>query len=108
MGKYLVKKSSNSQFYWVFNASNGEPIMKSEMYSTKQGCLNGVASSKKSVDDRNFQRMTSVNAKYYFNQLANNYQVLGTSEMYNSSQGCENGIFVVKREAPSAQIEDQT
>lgn len=108
MGKYLVKRSSNNQFYWVFNASNGEPIMKSEMYTTKQGCLSGVASSKTSIADSNFQKMTSVNAKYYFNQRSTNYQVLGTSEMYNSGQACENGIAVVKREAPGAIIEDLT
>lgn len=107
--KFQIKKSSNSQYFWVLIASNYEPILKSEMYESKQGCQNGIASSKLSVADSNFKRLRATNYQYYFNQVANNnWKVLGTSEMYDSSQACENGIAAVKKDAPVASIEDLT
>lgn len=109
MGKYQVKKSTNGQFYWTLKASNGEPLLASETFATKQNCLNGIASSKQSVADSNFQRLTGSGSQpYYFNQRANNYEVLAKSEMYSSEQARENGISAVKREAPTATTEDLT
>lgn len=106
MGKYQIKRTSNGQFRWTLKASNGEIIITSEAYTTKQNCINGINSSKICVSESNFQRKTSISGQPYFNQIANNYQVLGTSEMYSSSSGRDNGIDSVKRNAPSADIED--
>jgi uncharacterized protein len=106
--KYIIKRSSNYQYYWVLFAVNGNAILNSETYVTKQGALDGIASSKKNIADSNFQRKTSSNWQYFFNQVANNSQVIGTSEMYNSSQAREDGISAVKRDAPIAEIEDLT
>jgi len=106
--KYIVRRSSNYQYYWVLYAVNGEAILNSETYTTKQGAFDGIASSKRSVADSNFQRKASSDGKYYFTQVANNGQVIGTSEMYNSSQARDNGISAVKRDAPIAEIEDLT
>ena len=108
MGKYQIKKTINNQYRWVLKATNGETLITSETYTTKQNCLNGIASSKVSVSDRNFERKTSTSGQPYFNQLANNYQVLGTSEMYSSTSARDNGIDSVKRNAPTAIIEDLT
>lgn len=108
MGKYQVKKTSNGQFRWTLKATNGEPLITSETYVSKQGCLDGVASSKACVADKNFDKKDSVSGQPYFNQRANNYQVLGTSEMYSSTSGRDNGIDSVKRNAPTATIEDLT
>ena len=106
MGKYQIKKTSNSQYRWVLKATNGETLITSETYTTKQNCLNGIASSKVSVSDKNFERRNSTAGQPYFNQVANNYQVLGTSEMYSSVTARDNGIDSVKRNAPTATIED--
>lgn len=107
--KYIIKRSVNNQYYWVLHSINAEALIKSEMYTTKEACKNGIASSKTCIADSNFQRKIASNGyQYYFNQLANNYQVLGTSEMYNTKQAMENGIAAVKRDAPIAGIEDLT
>ena len=107
--KYVIKKSTNGQFYWVLNAVNGEPILKSsETYVSKQGCQTSIASSKVTVADGNFKRLISLNRQYYFNQVAGNGLILGISEMYNTSAACENGIAAVKRDAPKANVEDTT
>ena len=43
-----------------------------------------------------------------FDLLASNGQVIGTSEVYSSKAGCLNGIESVKKNAPVANVEDQT
>jgi uncharacterized protein YegP (UPF0339 family) len=108
MGKYQIRRTSNGQFRWTLKASNGETLITSETYVSKQGCLDGVASSKVCVADKNFDKKTSTSGQPYFNQVANNYQVLGTSEMYSSTSARDNGIDSVKRNAPTATIEDLT
>jgi len=108
MAKYKIKRAVNFQYYWVFEASNGETILTSETYTTKDSCRNGIYSSKVSVNDSNFDRRNSINNQYYFNQRANNYQVLGTSETYTTTYSREHAIDIVKSEAPAASIEDLT
>ena len=46
--------------------------------------------------------------KYHFNLVAANGQVIATSEAYERKQAALNGIESVKKNAPTAQIDDQT
>ncbi len=105
----IFKSSSNGQYYYRLRAKNGEIILSGEGYTTKQSCLNGVASVRTNAPyDSRYDRRTSLNGQYYFNLKAVNGEIIGTSEMYTSSYGRENGISAVKRDAPSASVEDLT
>jgi uncharacterized protein YegP (UPF0339 family) len=46
--------------------------------------------------------------KFHFNLVATNGQVVASSESYESKAGAVNGIESIKRNAPSAEIDDQT
>jgi uncharacterized protein YegP (UPF0339 family) len=46
--------------------------------------------------------------KFHFNLVAANGQVIATSEAYESKGAALNGIDSVKKNAPGAQIDDQT
>ena len=46
--------------------------------------------------------------KFHFNLVATNGQVIATSEAYESKASAIKGIESVKRNAPSAEIDDQT
>jgi uncharacterized protein YegP (UPF0339 family) len=46
--------------------------------------------------------------KFRFNLIATNGQVIATSESYESKASALNGIDSVKRNAPNAQVDDQT
>jgi uncharacterized protein YegP (UPF0339 family) len=46
--------------------------------------------------------------KFRFNLVASNGQVIATSEAYESKASAINGIESVKRNAPTAEIDDQT
>lgn len=110
MGRFKVFKSAvNGQFYFRFNASNGEQILASESYTTRQGCLNGIAAVKSRAPfDYAYTRIDNA-GNYRFNMTGANYEIIArSSEGYTTRQGRENAIEVVKREAPSAAIDDLT
>ena len=46
--------------------------------------------------------------KFHFNLIATNDQVIATSEAYESKAAAINGIESVKKNAPVAEVEDQT
>ena len=46
--------------------------------------------------------------KFHFNLLASNGQVIATSETYESKSAAINGIDSVKKNAPVAEVDDQS
>lgn len=109
MGKFVIKTQKDGQFYFNLVAGNGQTILKSEAYTTKAACLNGIESVKKNAgEDGRYERKVSTNEKPFFNLKAANGQVIGTSELYESEAGRENGIESVKKNAPEAPTEDTT
>lgn len=109
MGKFVISKRNNGEFQFNLKADNGQTILSSEGYNTKSSCENGVESVRKNAkEDSKFDRLTAKNGKPYFNLKAGNGQIIGTSEMYESEAGRDNGIESVKKNAPTASVDDQT
>ena len=94
-GKFELKKAKDGQFHFNLLATNGQPILSSEMYKAKDSALNGIESVRK-------------NSQRYFLLMATNGQVVGQSQMYASAASCKSGIESVQKNAPSAVIDDQT
>ena len=109
MGKFVITKRKNDEFQFSLRAGNGQEILASEGYVAKASCLNGIESVRKNsqVEER-FEVKVSKNEKHYFNLKATNGQIIGTSEMYESLASCKNGIASVAKNAPDAEIDDQT
>lgn len=109
MSKFVIKKSSNEQFYFSLVAGNGEKILASEMYKAKASAENGIESIRKNAAlAERYEKKTSSNGKPYFVLKAGNHEVIGTSEMYSSDDACDNGIQSVMKNAAEASIEDTT
>lgn len=107
MGKFVVKTAKNGQFHFVLKAGNGEPILSSEMYTSKASLNNGIESVKVNAPkDERYEKKTSTNGKHYFVLKAGNHQVIGNSELYESASGRDNGIASVKKNAPDAAVEE--
>jgi len=49
--KFEINKSRNNQFYFNLKAGNGQVIVTSETYTTKQNCENGIEVTKKDVSE---------------------------------------------------------
>lgn len=105
MGYFTLKTGSNGQYYFSLHASNGEKILQSEGYTSKQSAENGIASVKTNASfDSRYDRRTASNGQFYFVLKAANGEIIGTSEMYTSQAGRDNGIQSVKTNAPDAPI----
>ena len=107
--KYQIFKGTNDQYYFRLRAENGEIILASEGYVSKDGCENGISSVKENAtSDERYKREDSDDRQYYFNLVAANGEIIGTSEMYTTEQARDNGIEAVKRVAPGSNTEDLT
>jgi len=108
--RFELYQGNNNQYYFRLKASNGEIILVSEGYTTKDNCRKGITSVKTNAStDSSYDHLTAKNGQHYFNlKSAGNYQIIGTSEMYVSTLGRDNGIESVKRNAPTADVSDLT
>ena len=106
--RFEIKTGKDNQFYFNLIAANNEPILRSEGYTTKAACLNGVESVKTNAPtDERYDRKKSKDDQFYFNLTAANHEIIGVSEMYTTEQARDNGIDAVKRGAAGAAVEDK-
>lgn len=105
MGKFEIYCDKAGEHRFRLKAGNGENILASEWYSSKDGCENGIESVKKNSQDASkFEIKESASGKFHFNLKAGNGQVIGTSQMYTSKEGAQNGCESVVKNAPEAEI----
>lgn len=109
MGKFEIKSSGSDKCMFNLKAGNGQVILTSQTYASMDGCKNGIESVKKnSQDDGQFERKTAKDGSPFFTLNATNGQVIGKSEMYRSTDAMENGIASVKKNAPGAEVVDNS
>ena len=109
MSGWYVLKRSGDQFMFNLKAGNGEIILTSERYTSKDGAKNGIGSVQtNSPKDERYERKTSTSGQPYFVLKAANGEVIGRSEMYSSASAMEGGIESVKRNGPTTDIRDET
>ena len=107
--KFQIFEGKDEDHYFRLRAGNGEIVLKSEGYESKQGAKNGIESVRENApDDKRYERTDSGNGQYYFNLKAANHEVIGASETYITEQAREVGIAAVKEDAPEAPVEDLT
>ena len=119
MGKFVVKEVKTG-FKFDLKAGNGEVIATSEVYTSEQGCLNGIESVRKNaeiakLEDQtveNFETVTNPKFEVYvdnagefrFRLKARNGEPIAASEGYKAKASCMNGIESVRKNAPDADV----
>jgi uncharacterized protein YegP (UPF0339 family) len=119
MGKYEVKKSE-AGYHFHLKAGNGEIIGSSEVYNSKDACMNGINSVRTNgpaaeIEDQTEEGFkTEMNPKYVvkrdkagkyrFNLTAKNGQIILSSQEYKEADSCMNGIESVKKNAAASEI----
>ena len=122
MGSFLVKETATG-IKFDLKASNGEVIATSEVYNSKDACMNGIASVKKNAVVANLEDQTvegfetqknpkfevylDKKGEYRFRLTATNGQVIAVGEGYKAKAGCLNGIESIKKNAPEAEIKEE-
>ncbi|MBC8021856.1 MAG: YegP family protein, partial [Burkholderiales bacterium] len=108
-GWFAVSKSKTNDFYFVLKAGNGEVVLTSEMYATKDSADAGIASVQgNSHEDSRYERAKGSDGKFRFNLKAANHQVIGTSQMYATEATRDAGIASVKDNGKSKTVKDNT
>jgi uncharacterized protein YegP (UPF0339 family) len=104
---YELKRTANDQFMFNLKAANGEIILTSETYKTKDAALNGIESVKKnSPEDSQYERKVTTSSQPFFVLKAKNYEIIGKSESYSSDGARDKGIDSVKKNGPVATLND--
>jgi len=103
--EFQVSAGKDDKFYFNLTAANGQVILSSQGYTSKDGCKTGIASVKKnSSNKKHFERKDSKDGSHYFVLKAANSKVIGKSQMYKTNQSSENGIDSIKANAKLAKI----
>lgn len=58
MSKFVIKASRNGQYYFILKAPNGQTVIVSETYTSKQNCLNGINAVKKYAPVAKFENLS--------------------------------------------------
>ncbi len=120
MGKFVVKKAK-SGFMFNLIGDNNEVIGTSEMYTTKEMCMKGVESVRKTapkapVVDKTakenggnpkFEIFTDKAGEFRFHLKAANGEIILASEGYKAKAKCQHGIESVKQNAPAAKVAEE-
>ncbi|BEP55610.1 YegP family protein [Variovorax sp. V118] len=103
MSAYFHLKPSGTQYMFNLKGGNGEVVLTSERYTTKQSAEGGIASVKvNSPHDARYDRRSNSAGSPYFVLKAANGEIIGTSEAYSSTAARDGGIAWVKANAPTA------
>ncbi len=108
--KYEIFRGKDDDFYFRLRARNGEVILASEGYGSKQGAKNGIRATRNLVDESgaNFERAESENGQYFFRLVAGNNEIVGISELFTTPANRDACIHSVIAVADSAPVEDTT
>ena len=120
MSKFVIRTVPTGVKFDL-KAANGQTIATSEVYETKNACLNGIKSVKKNATTLKIENQTEPGWKvltnpkfelyqdksgqYRFRLTARNGQTIAISEGYTTLAACENGIASVQKNAPEAAVD---
>jgi len=119
MGTFSIRTTEKGCRF-VLKAGNGEVIATSQMYASRDSCLNGIESVKSNAPEaaledqtvEGFERQPCPKFEIYldkagefrFRLLAKNGQNIAASEGYKAKSSCLNGVESVRTNAPDAQV----
>lgn len=107
--KYVIKTDKAGNFRFNLTAKNGQVVLSSQGYKTKDNCKKGIESVRKnSPHEERYERKDTSGGGFMFNLKAANNQVIGTSETYKSASARDKGIESVRTNGPAAEVEDTT
>ncbi|MBL4578161.1 MAG: YegP family protein [Flavobacteriales bacterium] len=107
--KFQIFTGNGGQFYFRLRLWNGQPILASEGYPSRDGRQDGITSVvENSPFDERYDRKTSDGEQFYFVLKAANGEPICKSAMYTSEQAMEGAVASVKENAPKARTADHT
>ena len=122
MGTFAVKETATGIMFNL-KAGNGEIIATSEVYNSKDACLNGIESVRKNAVAANLEDQTvegfetqknpkfevyqDKRGEFRFRLKSTNGQIIAVGEGYKAKAGCLNGIESIRKNAPEATVKEE-
>ena len=103
VGKFEVYQVGDI-FRYNLKASNGEILVESELYSSKDGALSAIETLQNSLESCEFKVSKDKKGLYQFKVLAGNHRILVTSANYTSESNANKAIESFKRFVVDANI----
>jgi len=104
VGKWSIEIKSDDEYMAKLSASNGEVMLSSEIYSSEEGAISGIATIIKNVESGKFIPYKNKNGNYYYKLKTSNNKLLCVGEIYKTKEQCLKSIESVKRIAAEAVI----
>ncbi len=97
-GRFETFVGRDGQHYFHLLAGNGEKVLASEGYATKQGALDGILSVQLSgVSEARYLSREASDGSRYFVLTASNGAIVAVSELYATAQAAAKGQAAVRR-----------
>jgi len=103
-GKYQLVKEDEKSYFIKLVASNGQVLLVSQSYASKQSAINGLEAIQNAISNQNFTISKDKQNRYQFNLYSNNKQLLVSGETYPVKQSCLSAIQSVLRFAEKAKF----
>ncbi len=95
-GKFETLQGRDGKFYFHLLAGNGERVLASQSYTTRQSAEVGIESVKANgVDASRYLLRETEDGSAYFVVIAKNGEIIGVSEIYESTSNANRAIASV-------------
>jgi len=94
--KFQVFQGEDADYYFRFVAANGEILLRSEGYITRQSADKGIEVVPESAPDaRNIEQLEAVDGSFYYTVKSANGEIIAVSETYVSKSNALRGARAV-------------
>lgn len=107
MGNFVIKRTTNGEYYFNLKADNSQIILTGQMYSSKSDCFKDIETVRNICSYANYELKQPLNNKYSFVLKTSTGQIIGNSEMYKTKAGMENGIESVKKNGRNTKVVEE-
>ena len=110
-GKYEVYSTGDGYAY-TLKASNGEVLVHSEVYVSKDGVLKAIEIIKKNIEVGDIKVFSDKRGRYKFKVVSKNYRVLAIGANYQTEKGALRAVesfkkFALNSDIVEVEIEDK-
>ncbi len=105
-GKYVVFEDSVGYAY-ILKASNGEILVKSESYASRDGVIKAIKAVKRNVEEGTIKISSDKRGNYKFKLISKNYRLLAISMNYSQEKNAIRASKSFQKFALIADIVDE-
>lgn len=121
-GKYVIRKT-NAGFKFDLKSENGEVVATSMVYSSIAACISGAEMLRSiaaaEVEDQTvegyavkenpkYELYIDKSGEFRFRLKDKNGDILAVGEGYKSKANCNNGVTSIKKNAPDAEVIEES